>query len=65
MISGNPRQGYNQDFSYSLGGINGSKAVAWTNLAYIKYDQAVRDTAKQMEGWLIAQSGPSIRHSPH
>ena len=65
MVSGNPREGYNQDFSYSLGGINGSKAVAWTSLAYINYDQAVRDTAKQMEGWLIAQSDPSIRHSPH
>ena len=52
MVSGMPLEGYNPDFSYVRGGIDGSLAVALTGQAYIKFDKAVRDTAQQMEAWL-------------
>lgn len=65
MVSGNPQQGYNPDFSYSLGGIDGTKAVAWTGMTYIQYDQAVKDTAQQMEFWLAAHdSDPTTSITP-
>ena len=56
MVAGNPGEGYNRDFTYLRGGIDGTKATACTGTGYIKYDQAVRDTAKQMETWLTPSS---------